>query len=180
MTKWSDPLQILITCVMEVWLRRLRLGFLVCVRPVLVSSFPLKPHLNSWHHFEGSFLKLASLGQSNWTRAVSKCAPCPDFALLSRHSEFLLYDPKIWLFGCQRDTLGHRCLGPENENEKLVSKLVEPEWGRLCESRHNRSSLPCSAGSPKFHLLEKTPNYRMSRLTGPAPEISKCQMVCKF
>ena len=31
MTKWSDPLQIFTTCVMEDLLKALRLGFLVCV-----------------------------------------------------------------------------------------------------------------------------------------------------
>ena len=67
---------------MEVRLRRLRLGFLVCVRPVSVSSLLPNPHLNSWHHFEGSLLELASLSQPNGARAVPKSAPCPDLALL--------------------------------------------------------------------------------------------------
>ena len=38
MTKWSDPLQIFTTCVMEVLLRPVLLDFLVCVRPVSVWS----------------------------------------------------------------------------------------------------------------------------------------------
>ena len=90
MTKWSDPLQILITCFMEVRLRRLRLGFLVCVRPVSVSNLLPNPHLNSWHHFEGSLLELASLSQSNGARAVPKSAPCPDLALLEEKIQNIL------------------------------------------------------------------------------------------
>ena len=150
MTKWSDPLQILITCCMEAWLRRLRLlGFLVCMRPVSVSSLFLNPHLDSWQHFQGGLLKLSSLSQPNWTRAIPKCAPRPHFALL---------------LGDIQDFLIFGALDQKRKNERLpcivciayiLSKLVEPEWVQQCESRHNRSSLPCLAESPRFLFLRK-------------------------
>ena len=80
---------------MEVRLRRLRLGFLVCVRPVSVSSLHLNPHLNSRHHFEGSLLELASLSQPNRTRAVPEGTPCPDLTLLGGDIQSVLNAVKV-------------------------------------------------------------------------------------
>ena len=83
MTKWSDPLQIFTTCVMEVLLRLLlRIGFLVCVRPGSVSSFLEISHLDPRHDFERSLLQLALLHQADWAGAVPESAPGPNFTLL--------------------------------------------------------------------------------------------------
>ena len=82
MTKWSDPLQIFTTCVMEVLLKALRLGFLVCVRPGSVFSFLKISYLDPRHHFERSLLQLALLHQADWAGAVPKSAPRPHFTFL--------------------------------------------------------------------------------------------------